>query len=380
MDRSNIYNLPDIELEKYKEIPFPDDEIRPGLINFAEKFKKEIINFSTPNVIALEGGYGTGKTYFTTRFCEYLKKINYEKDEKINSVYINLWESDYIQDPFIIITNKILNELNLKNKEEIKQILLKIFKGSIKFLLKQININIDDDINELFISLNNRKDSLKEFKYLLQESIKDIGKVVLIVDELDRCKPDYAVKTLEIIKHFFDIDGLLIILNTKIDFLNNIFEAYYGHPQCDTFMGEGYIQKFIQSKKILNPTTIDDYMFIIDRIINKDNLPPRINPFNYYYEKNLEFIKVFINNLANIFNSNQFSIRKTIDISNEILRIIDTYKFNIWIDKPSLYPEWVIINFLKEKNIISKDTEEPEVDSFFPIGEEEKKRILKIII
>ena len=349
MDRANIYNLPDIELEKYKETPFPDDEIRPGLINFAEKFKKEIITFSTPNVIALEGGYGTGKTYFTTRFCEYLKKINYEKDEKINSIYINLWESDYIQDPFIIITNKILNELNLKNKEKIKQILLNIFKGNIKFLLKQININIDDTINELFISLNNRKDSLKEFKCLLQKSIKTIGKVVLIVDELDRCKPDYAVKTLEIIKHFFDIDGVLIILNTKIDFLNNIFEAYYGHPQCHTFMGEGYIQKFIQSKKILNTTTIDDYIFIIDRIINKDNLPPRINNSYYYNEKNLEFIKIFINSLAEIFKSNNFSIRKTIDISNEILRIINTYKFNIWTDKPNLYQEWVIIKFLKEK-------------------------------
>jgi len=38
---------------------------------------------------------------------------------------------------------------------------------------------------------------------------KSQSKVIIIVDELDRCRPDYAIRVLEIIKHLFDVNGYI---------------------------------------------------------------------------------------------------------------------------------------------------------------------------
>ncbi len=370
MDISNIYNLSEELFEKYQENPFPDDEIRPGLQEFAKKFKEEIAALPTPYVMALEGGYGTGKTYFITRFCEYLKNINSEDDESIFSIYLNLWEHDYVADPFPVIASQIISTLNPGKdlQDSVKEKAVKVTKNLIKLGAKMFG-NLD--ISELLPDLEQDKKDLSEFKQEIQRIIAEKGKkVVLVVDELDRCKPDYAVKTLETIKHFFDIDGLFVILTTKLDFMDNICEAYYGHPNCEINMGEGYIQKFVQSKKILNPTSTEDYLFIINGILNKDTLPVRMPNFGQVLERdcreNLSAIDAFKNNMAELFNSAQFSIRKTIDVCKEVLNLIKSHKEEIWERKLYKYPEFIISRYLKVKHILPDKISDPEVRYEYP--------------
>ena len=377
MDISNIYNLSEEKFLSYQTTPFPDDEIRPGLKEFAKKFKEEIIALPTPYVMALEGGYGTGKTYFITRFCEYLKKSNFDGDEQIFSIYLNLWEHDYVADPFPVIASRIISSLNpgQELQQSIKEKAIKVTKNAIKFGSKIFGA---PDFSELLPDLDQDKKDLSEFKQEMQKIIAGKGKkVILVVDELDRCKPDYAVKSLETIKHFFDIDGLFVILTTKLDFMDNICEAYYGHPNCEINMGEGYIQKFVQSKKILNPTTIEDYLFIINDILNKDSLPVRMQNFGQALERdsreNISAIEAFKHNIAELFCSAKFSIRKTINVCEEIMSIIKKYKEDIWERKIFGYPEFIISKYLKEKHILPLDHPDPEIQYEFP---EEQTRLV----
>lgn len=365
MDISNIYNLSEEQFIKYRNDPFPDDEIRPGLKEFAKKFKKEIADLPTPYVMALEGGYGTGKTYFITRFCEYLKNIQFEGDESIFSIYLNLWEHDYVADPFPVIASQIISALKPGKdlQDSTKEKALKVAKNLIKLSTKTFGM---PDFSELIPDLEQDKKDLSEFKQEMRRTIAEKGKkVVLVVDELDRCKPDYAVKTLETIKHFFDIDGLFVILTTKLDFMDNICEAYYGHPNCEINMGEGYIQKFVQSKKILNPTAVEDYLFIINNILNKDTLPVRMPNFSQVLEKdcreNLSAVEAFKHNMAELFHIAQFSIRKTIDVCKEILNIIKRHKEEIWERKLFGYPEFILSRYLKAKHILSDKISDPEI-------------------
>lgn len=365
MDISNIYDLPDEKLQQYSAEPFPDDEIRPGLKNFAKKFKAEIVNLPTPYVMALEGGYGTGKTYFITRFCEYLKNSNFKGDEQINAIYLNLWENDYVSDPFPVIAAKMLDALEPGHalQKEIKDNAIKITKNLLKFGSRIFG---GVDIGDLLPDLSQDKKDIKAFKESIRKAISEKGaKVVLVVDELDRCKPDYAVKALETIKHFFDIDGLLVILTTKLDFMDNICEAYYGHPRCDIHMGEGYIQKFVQYKKILNPTSVSDYLFIINSMFNTISLPVRSSNFHGVLERespeNKQAIIKFDNNMADIFYSSKLSIRKTLDVCKELLKIINTYNDIIWKDRVSNYPEFILVKYMQKKQIIPENILEPKV-------------------
>lgn len=365
MDISNIYNLSEEEFKKYQKNPFPDAEIRPGLKKFAKKFKEEITDLPTPYVMALEGGYGTGKTYFITRFCEYLKNINFEGDESIFSIYLNLWEHDYVAHPFPVIASQIISSLNPGHElqKSVKEKAIKITKNALKFGSKIFG---GPDFSELLPDLEQDKKDLFEFKQEMRKIIAEkCKKVVLVVDELDRCKPDYAVKSLETIKHFFDIDGLFIILTTNLDFMDNICEAHYGHPNCKINLGEGYIQKFVQYKKLLNPTSIEDYSFITNNILNKNTLPVKAPNFHQALEKdsneNLYAIDEFKNNIAKLFYEDKFSIRKTIAVCQEILNIIKKHKETLWERKPSGYSEWFIFQYLKQKGLLSKDIAEPKV-------------------
>ena len=378
MDIANIYNLAPEELATYREIPFQDEEIRPGLKDFAQKLKEEIVKLPTPYVMALEGGYGTGKTFFITRFCEYLAKNNYDGDVEIKSIYLNLWENDYIANPFPVIAAQILLSLNPAHELQmsVKEKATKVANNLLKFGAKTFG---GMDIPDIIPDLKQNKEDLSEFKKELQRLIEGSGgKVVLVVDELDRCKPDYAVKSLEVIKHFFDVEGLCVILTTNLDFMNNICEAHYGHPKCDINMGEGYIQKFVQSKKILNPTTAEDYLFIIKGILNVETLPVRSGNFANALERgsceNITAIAAFQNNMATVFKASQLSIRKTIDICNEILCLIDQNPENIWTKLIDGFPERILVRYFKSRGILSKGVVEPEASYRFPEDKENIRR------
>lgn len=382
MDLSNIYNLPEDMLSAYRDNPFPDDEIRPGMVDFAKKFKAEILSLPTPYVMVLEGGYGIGKTYFITRFCEYLKKLNDDNDVSIPSVYLNLWENDHVANPLPVIVSQILYQMNPAKElqDDITKKAVQITNNLIKFGAK---VFTGKNIGDVLPNPAQDKEDLKDFKRSLRKMIEDKGgKVVLVVDEVDRCRPDYAVKALETIKHFFDIDGLFVILTTKLDFMDGICEAYYGHPNCAINMGEGYIQKFVQSKKLLNPVSDKDYIFIMKRILDKDTLPIMVNKIGGFPtltdRENIQAIDIFVANMAQIFCTGKLSVRKTVDICNEILGLIKRNSEKLWKNKIDAYPEMMITKYLKRKNILNENIEEPKIRTQFPGDEKFLRQQIEI--
>lgn len=378
MDISNIYNLDEALLERYKEDPFPDNEARPGMKEFAQKFKIEITHLPTPYVMLLEGGYGVGKTYFITRFSEYLKKERFKGDTALKTVYINLWENDYVENPFSTITSQILYSLNPAKElqDSITKTAIQIVNNMLKFSAKNF---LGAEIGNLLPNPKQDKEDLKNFKTLLKKLVdKNGGKVVLIIDEIDRCRPDYAVKALETIKHFFDIEGIFVILATKLDFMDSICEAYYGHPNCEVNIGEGYIQKFVQSKKILNPVRSNDYLFIVQKLLNKDTLPVMKTMHQGYPsgpELNSQLVSGFTQNMAKVFYESKLSIRKTVDLCQEIKSLIACNTDLIWLNKAINFSAFIIIKYLKAKKLIPETIAEPTWETGFYNSEYNKQMV-----
>jgi len=67
-------------------------------------------------------------------------------------------------------------------------------------------------------------------------------KIVVVIDELDRCRPDYALSMLEIIKHFFDVNNVHFILGVNLAELENMARARYG----EKLDARNYIGKFVK--------------------------------------------------------------------------------------------------------------------------------------
>lgn len=261
-DKANIFKLNDDEQAKYDKNPFFD--CKPGALDYAQGFLGNILHIETPYILLLEDNFGMGKTHFITRFVKFLGQNN------VNAMYFSAWENDYISDPFLAFSKEIISFI--KRKYIGKRICSKgkeVF-DKIEGAAEAISFNLPfctidcKTIIERFKKED--EDPVKELRKTLSEFIKTLPneKLVLIVDELDRCRPDYAMKTLEVIKHFFDAEGLFVIVPSNTVSLNNCVEALYGISHDDPNNNnkiEWYLNKFFDNRE---PLYKPDYKKIVD--------------------------------------------------------------------------------------------------------------------
>lgn len=153
-------------------------------------------------------------------------------------------------------------------------VLLAIAKGAIKGWLKfDTNEIIDagaDAIEEFgkkeLEEFENQKQTLLEFKSLLSEYVANeknnegetisTKPVVFFIDELDRCNPYYAVKTLEIIKHLFDVPNIVFVLSINKEQLSYAIQGYYGTSKMNSIE---YLRRFIDIEFNLPEGNLDKY-------------------------------------------------------------------------------------------------------------------------
>lgn len=215
--------------------------------------------------MSIESGFGTGKTHFSTRFCQHLN------NNKITAVYLSAWEYDYLTNPFLFIAKEITEALNRSKLSKTKRFVENITERAIKDSeavtltvgipkIGEINCSPTSALKTFFEPLES-KDPIIEFKNFLTKAIKKLSeqKLVIIVDELDRCRPDYAIKVLETIKHFFDIEGLCILLPISKVALNNAITSVYGKIIAEPDQEEEYLTKFITVHRFLPSVDIEDY-------------------------------------------------------------------------------------------------------------------------
>lgn len=88
LDKANIFKLEDEEFVKYKNDPFLD--CFESTKDFAKALKNDIDTKETPHSLLLSADYGMGKTFFSTRFTQYLRNNKYDV------IYFSVWENDYM--------------------------------------------------------------------------------------------------------------------------------------------------------------------------------------------------------------------------------------------------------------------------------------------
>lgn len=111
-----------------------------------------------------------------------------------------------------------------------------------------------------------RVDSLQGLKIELRNAFGGASpKVIVFVDELDRCRPDYAVSYLETIKHVFDVEGMAFILAVDRNQLQVSVEALFG----EGLNFEEYFCKFCHRSFMLPDMTESAYRNITNKYVDK---------------------------------------------------------------------------------------------------------------
>ena len=77
--------------------------------------------------------------------------------------------------------------------------------------------------------------------------------IFILIDELDRCRPDYAISLLEIVKHIFDIKNFVFIIATDTDQLQHSIKNVYGNDfSANDYLGRFFHRRFTLKSPELN--------------------------------------------------------------------------------------------------------------------------------
>lgn len=270
-----MLNKPATDIEIIEDAPFVNDKFsrENEIVNLTNMLNK----FQGPIVLSLNSPWGTGKTTFARLWLGYLKQ------QKQSGILLNAWESDYAEDPLIplvsAINDWILNHRPAsKIKEQWKKAkaILPILGrvGASMFakiaihqgldFTKEIEKAIADGAGEiagdLVDTFNQKSQAIELFKdsitKILEDTIDDGQKLYIFIDELDRCRPTYAIELLERIKHLFNLDKVVFILSTDFEQLSHSICAVYGN----NFDARKYLDRFIDLDYSIKEPDIEKYV------------------------------------------------------------------------------------------------------------------------
>lgn len=211
--------------------------------------------------LVIDGDWGTGKTEFSIK----LKNLIAEQEPESKVIYIDAFKGDHAESPLLLITSAIARTLPEREKQTfIKKALPAIrfgmktaLKAGAGWVLRQETDNMADEFQDAIKKASNAaidgtvenilEDHIEADKNInsLKACIEEISsnhKTVIIVDELDRCKPDFSTSILEVIKHIFDTHNVYFILVTNTKQLRASINHIYGY----SLDSQKYLDKFIK--------------------------------------------------------------------------------------------------------------------------------------
>ena len=267
---------------KHDDIVIPDDNpfanCKLNRQPYAEVLTDIVSNYSDGFVMAINNEWGTGKTTFAKMWQQYLKNQGFQ------TLYFNAWENDFEDDVLVALlselkeltkdqTDKVFKEVVKRAAPLAKKLLPSIAKALAKrYVGDEFVQEIIEGVTEVSAegleaelkSYANRKDNIQLFKESLEKFVKqtDPNKpVVFILDELDRCRPNYAVRVLEQIKHLFSVQGIVFILSIDKVQLGHAVRGVYGSDQIDA---DEYLRRFIDIEYTIpapNQKNYSEYLF-----------------------------------------------------------------------------------------------------------------------
>ncbi len=259
-------------------------------MNFVANLKRIIdkkIEDGTGFSLALDGPWGSGKTFIVNMLDEVVK-------EQYLVIKYNCWKYDYYEEPVVAIMSVIADTLNkiaaedhppsFVNKDSFRN-LAKFLMGTVAELVKaatRIDINkiielgqgvIKEEYKDAISKDFDSKDTLSQAIEITQKALSHAHaekKVLFIVDELDRCLPEYAIKVLERLHHVNEGTPFVSLLSINKDELGGSIAKVFGRNGQSEQFTDYYLQKFINI--IISVPSNDPQPSLLDSFTLSNNL------------------------------------------------------------------------------------------------------------
>lgn len=226
----------------------------------AEKLIKLLVEDISVSPMVIDGPWGSGKTEFTLKLISLFEAMH----PNYNLIYIDAFKADHADNPLMTVLAEIIKNLPDSEKQSVIQKVIPairslsktVGKAATAWLLKQDAAEVVKDFES---EIKEASDSLIDYSVeklltthieaekdlsALQSLLTEIAKekpIVLFIDELDRCRPDFSISILETIKHVFNVPNVQFVLITNHSQLLASVKHIYG----DQLDAKRYLDKFL---------------------------------------------------------------------------------------------------------------------------------------
>lgn len=358
---------------KKLELKATEENIIESLENDAIGRNNEVFNFSEllstlegPYSVAIDSEWGSGKTFFVKQVKmlldslnpqskvdketrdKILKKFNLDKelnensekvDDSIYSIYFDAWKNDADDEPIKSLIYDIMLELNFKyDFSDTKltdagiralKFLTPVIGGAVETGSKILDSLLSEEQLKPFIK---KKSFEKEIQNFISELPNERGnKLVIFIDELDRCNPAYAVKLLEQIKHYMEDDRIIFVFSVNINQLQHTTKHYYGK----NFNATKYLDRFFDLQVKL----------------------PKANMMKFYENMGLNNSENYTINTVcvSIIETFDFSLREIVRLYQNVKVATENFKEDMYDSNSQEFLNYCIIPIIIAINLIDRD-------------------------
>ena len=231
----------------------------------------------------VDDGWGQGKTVFVRQLCEVVRQLNDQLDddyeleeilakepfrgvcieEPLLPVYYNAWENDYWDDPLPSMALSIAASVNEEFVAKKNEGAGKSAAAALDAVLRPFNWDIagrlregfsSEDLLDAFKCRNELRETINAF--VSEVLVERANKLLLVIDELDRCRPSFALRVLEEVKNLFESDNVVVVLSANTSELAHTVAGVYG-PGFD---GQQYLSRFFDIKVAMKRVASGSYL------------------------------------------------------------------------------------------------------------------------
>lgn len=229
--------------------------------------------------INLNAPWGAGKSFFLRCFEKQLKMDGFKV------AFVDAWKDDHAEDPMFAVMSAIVRALDEEeNSERVRKLantlgkisgrlVLGAAKRAAEYIVSAEDVaGIADDLmkvgvgtaEELLSEYGSKalarfdagQKAIAEFRKLLEDRVQGEAPLFVLVDELDRCRPTYAISLLERVKHLFDVRNVIFVFGTNGEQLCHTIRTVYGAG----FAAEMYLKRFFDRTYEFDNPTIYEYV------------------------------------------------------------------------------------------------------------------------